>query len=113
MTINPLVDPPKRIILRNAHIPAGKDAVRVVVRTESKVVSDLVGNLIISGLMPVEREATPAERAKAKAKTARDREIKAVLLGTNAPPQPVSSPPVIADQKDLAPESQKPLMIKR
>jgi hypothetical protein len=108
-----LIDPPKGVTFRNANIPPGRDSAVVVVRTESKVVSNLVGNLIISGTMPVEMEATPAERARAEAKAARDREVKAAVLGTNTPPQSVSTNPVIADQKNLVPEVPKPLMIKR
>lgn len=51
-----LEDPPKGITLRKAAIPAGKDSASVTVRTESSVAIGLRGNLILTGIMMIEKK---------------------------------------------------------
>ncbi len=68
-----LVDPPKGISIRKAHLPVGQNKAMVIVFADSKVPIGLSGNLILSATMFVEREATPEEiawRQKQAAKNA-------------------------------------------
>ena len=63
---------PKGITLRNAFIPADKTRTMVKMRTESKTEATLCENLILTGIMRVEVEATPEEIARAEAVAARN-----------------------------------------
>jgi hypothetical protein len=79
-----LDDPPKGLTFRNAWIAANKMSATVTLRAESSLATNLQGNLIITGSMQVEREATAEEKKRMAAKAAREREAKVAALGTNA-----------------------------
>ncbi len=80
-----LVDPPKGLTFRNARIAANKLEAKVNLRAESNMATNFQGNLIMTGTMQVEREATTEEKRRKAAKEAREREVKAAVIGTNVP----------------------------
>ncbi len=69
-----LVDPPKGISIRKAHLSAERDKAMIIVFADSKVSSGLSGNLILSGNMSVERDATPEEIAWRQKQAAKNTE---------------------------------------
>ena len=84
-----LEDAPKGITVRNAFIPAGKDRALVTLRTESKTEPKLCENLIFSGIMPVEVEATQEEIARAEAFAAKNaKKTAAEKTETTGTPEP-------------------------
>ncbi|MEI6808862.1 MAG: hypothetical protein WCN95_09065 [bacterium] len=58
-----LEDQPKGITLRKAGIPADKDSALVTVRTESSVAAGLQGNLILTGIMWLEKKDAESTNA--------------------------------------------------
>ena len=111
-----LVNPPKGVTLRNGWIAAGKNTGTVTLRTEAKVELALRSNLIFAASTPIEREATPEERARIEAREAKKA---AVLAGTaattpaaGAAAQPPSAQPA-ASSPPAAETPKKPLMITR
>jgi len=120
-----LVNQPKGITVRRGFILAGRSAGWVTVRTESKVKAPLRDNLIFTGTMLLEREATPEERARMEAFAAK----KAKLAATNAvatahaattnaaiAARPASLPAAAkppAVKSATAAAAKKPLMIRR
>jgi hypothetical protein len=106
-----LVDPPKGITIRKGFIPAGKDSALVTIRTEAKTGTGLRGNLIFAGSTPIEREATPEERARIKAQEARKA---AAAAGTVPAAVPGAAKPGPAAPAVLPkPDAEGPLMITR
>ena len=121
-----LVNQPKGITLRRGFIPAGRNAGFVTVRTESKVEAPLQDNLIITGAMALEREATPEEQARIEAQAAKKAKLAAgtpdgkPAPATNAVGQAhTDTPPAVpaatnaTAKKVSAPVEKKPLMIRR
>ncbi|MCX6998526.1 MAG: PPC domain-containing protein [Kiritimatiellaeota bacterium] len=137
-----LVNPPKGITVRQGFIRAGQNTGWVTVRTESKVglavttnappgqaagtprvarASALRENLIFTGMMPVEREATPEERARLEAQAAK----KAGAAPAGSPPPGATAQSAVfakaRPQKNAAaagpdvpgPAVKKPVMITR
>lgn len=69
-----LVDGPKGVTFGNTVIPPKKDTVRVSIKAESRTETNRQGNLVFSGTMQVEREATPEELSRMAARAAREKE---------------------------------------
>ena len=69
-----LVDPPKGISIRKAHISAERDKAMIIVFADSKVPLELSGNLILSATLFVDRAATPEEIAWRQKKAAKNAE---------------------------------------
>ena len=79
------LEAPKGVTFRNAFIPADKPSASIVIRVESKVETNWQGNLVFTGSMPVEREATPEEKVWMAKKAAREKEARSAVIGaTNA-----------------------------
>ncbi len=81
-----LVEGPKGITFGNTVIPPKKDSVMVAIKAESLTETNRQGNLVFTGTMQVEREATPEEVSRMAARAARERESReSAGIATNTP----------------------------
>jgi len=111
-----LVDGPKGVTFGNAVIPPKKDSVRVVIKAESLTETNRQGNLVFTGTMQVEREATPEEVSRMAARAAREKESReSAGIATNTPAKAAGTtnrmPAVATAASTNAPA--KPVMVNR
>lgn len=81
-----LAEAPKGVTFGNTVIPPRKDSVMVAIKAESRTETNSQGNLVFTGTMQVDREATTEEVNRMAARAAREKESRDLAgVVTNAP----------------------------
>ena len=109
------IEMPKGLSFRPASIPPGKDFFTLFIRADSTAVTNRQGVVVFSGSMPVEREATPLEKAMKEARAAREKAAREAVIGsTNAAGAHAESTNAAVKLATVPqPASDKPVMVTR